>query len=117
LFHLLSDLIFKKQGGVMFEDIPFTHVEGIKKEKSLKLFSLTTCGFCRRAKAYLDTQGFDYEMVYADELDVEVKTRIKDEFKKRFDSAMHFPTLIINEEEYMVGFIKPDWEQRLEEPA
>lgn len=99
----------------MFDFISFTHNKGNLKHKKLALFSLTTCGFCKRAKAYLDSEGWEYDIFYADELDIQDKNKLKEEFREHFDATMHFPTLIIDEKDFLVGFIKPDWEIVLKE--
>jgi len=101
----------------MFDFIPFTHHEGDKNYKKLTLFSLTTCGFCKRAKAYLDSEGWEYDIFFADELDTDNKKKLKEEFKEQFGATMHFPSLIIDEKEFLVGFIRPDWELVLKEEA
>ncbi|MDA3850114.1 MAG: glutaredoxin domain-containing protein [Spirochaetaceae bacterium] len=99
----------------MFDTLEFHINEGIKKEKDLILLALTTCGFCKRAMAYLDAQDFKYRYFYADELDLEKKTALKQEFKDHFGNTLHFPTLIIDNKEFLVGFIQPAWEMELEQ--
>lgn len=101
----------------MFEKVDFTLVEGKKSEKDLVLFSLSTCGFCRRAKAYLDSKEFQYRFIQADELGFEDKASLKQEFKERFKETLHFPTLVINKKNVLIGFIKPHWEMILEGEA
>lgn len=99
----------------MFDFVPFSHQEGSVKHKKLILFSLTTCGFCKRARAYLDSEGWEYDIFFADEMDAKDKKKLKEEFKEHFGATMHFPALIIDEKDFLVGFIRPDWELVLKE--
>lgn len=98
----------------MFDYAHFELVEGPVKDKDLVFFALTTCGFCRRAKAYLDSIGYQYRMINADELDPEVKNRLKQDFREQYNEVLHFPTLLIDGKEFLVGFIKPHWQMELE---
>ena len=98
----------------MFDYLHFDRVAGSRNERDLTLFSLTTCGFCRRARAYLDSLGFEYRILYADELEPEIKNRLKQDFRDHFGEVMHFPTLILDGKDFLVGFVRPHWEMELE---
>lgn len=97
----------------MFDNYTFEEVQGENGDKDLILFSLSTCGFCRRAKAFLDSKGLKYRYIQADELALDDKTTLKSEFKENFNDTLHFPTLLIDSKEFLVGFVKPHWEMSL----
>ncbi|WP_158084076.1 glutaredoxin family protein [Marispirochaeta aestuarii] len=95
----------------MFDYVDFQHREGSIKDRELKLFALSTCGFCKKAMAFLEENNLDYEYIFVDLIDSEVKNKIKADFEKRFEKKMLFPTLIVDDEEFLVGFIKFYWQK------
>jgi len=99
----------------MFETDYLEKIEGENSKKDLKLFSLSTCGFCKRAKAFLDENRVAYSFAELDHVPVEEKTRLKEEFSSRFGRRMSFPCLIIDDSSYLIGFIKPHWEMEFKE--
>ena len=99
----------------MFEHIKLIHVDGKNSGHKLILFGLTTCGYCKRALSYLNDEGFEYDYIFLDEIPFDDKQKAKDEFKTHFGKRMTFPTLIIDQEEFLIGFIQPSWDMKLKE--
>ena len=97
----------------MFDFIEFTEVPGESGDHELKLFALSTCGFCKRAIAFLKEQGVGYSFVYVDKLPVGVKKRTKDEFHKRFMARMLYPAMVIDGHDTLIGFTEDTWKQKL----
>jgi glutaredoxin-like protein NrdH len=83
----------------------FTQVAGAKKADII-VFALSTCPWCKKAKALLNELGVEYRYVdvdlaeYADEQ--EIMTQMH-----RWGQVTAFPTLVFNDQEAVVGF-KPD---------
>ena len=97
----------------MFEYIEFTHVPGTRKDRNLIMLALSTCGFCKRAKSFLNEQQVEYSFVDIDTLDPEVKKRVREEFSDKFKKIPTFPALIMDGEDVLTGFIKPSWVSHL----
>jgi glutaredoxin-like protein NrdH len=95
----------------MFEYIEFERRKGKISSDDIKLFGLSTCGFCKRAIDYLDHNDIEYDLVFLDEIDIKLKIRAKEEFQIRFKERMSLPTLVFNEEDYQIGFIRIAWEK------
>lgn len=95
----------------MFEYINFQKNEGTLYKGNLKLFGLSTCGFCKRAMSYLEENSIKYDFVFMDEISTKLKIRAKEEFKAKFNEQMNLPTLVINESDYQIGFIRVAWER------
>ncbi|MBN2509885.1 MAG: glutaredoxin [Spirochaetales bacterium] len=100
---------------MLFDDIPFTTVEGRDTGRDLKVFALTTCGFCKRAMAFMHEQGPAFSYVYVDELGPDIKQELKDRFYKAFGAKMLFPTLLVDGKDFLPGFIRLHWEKALTE--
>ncbi|HWR04069.1 MAG TPA: ABC transporter permease subunit [Humidesulfovibrio sp.] len=68
----------------------------------VKVYALSTCIHCKKAKEYLDQCGVKYECVHVDQLTGEERKLTVEEVKK-FNPSVSFPTIIINGEA-VVGF-------------
>lgn len=95
----------------MFEYIDFQKKEGTFDKGDIKLFGLSTCAFCKRAISFLEDNSIKYDLVFMDTIDLNLKNRAKEEFKAEFGERMSLPTLVINEDDYLIGFIRIAWER------
>ncbi|HOX31939.1 MAG TPA: glutaredoxin family protein [Spirochaetales bacterium] len=93
----------------MLETLTYTDVEGARKERSITVYALSTCGFCKKAMAFLDARGFAYRYIYVDRIPLETKNEAKRELKERFKADIAFPFAVIDGERHLVGFIEADW--------
>ncbi len=82
--------------------MPFVRVEGPKKDRNVKLYALSTCGWCRRTKELLDSQGVAYEYVYVDQCEGDERAQVTAAVKQ-LNPRGSFPTLVIDGE-VVVGF-------------
>ena len=98
----------------MSSEIEFTHEAGEKKGCKITVYALSTCGFCKRALAFLCDNSVDFSYVYVDKLDRETKDDVIKKLKERFDRRVAFPFLIIDDEECMVGFNTEKYENLLD---
>ncbi|MFA6451311.1 MAG: glutaredoxin family protein [bacterium] len=79
-----------------------TKVQG-KNKGAIKMFTLSTCIWCKRTKQFLADQGIEYSYIDLDMLDGEEKEKALEELKK-WNERCSFPTLVINNEKCIVGF-------------
>jgi glutaredoxin-like protein NrdH len=73
---------------------------------AVRLFALSTCGWCRKTKTLLEELGVEYEYKYVDLLTGEEREEAIKQVE-RWNPARSFPTMVINEDRSIVGF-KPD---------
>jgi len=85
---------------------------GEKKEHDLVLFALSTCGWCRKARRFLDENGIGYMYVYVDLLSGDDLKEAVREIDK-WNPKRSFPTLIIDEGDVLVGFKEAQYEEKL----
>ena len=78
------------------------HVDGNNKGK-IMLYALSTCSWCKKTKEFLDKLGVAYSYIYVDLLEGDDKSETIDEVK-HWNSRCTFPTLLINNENSIVGF-------------
>ncbi|MCG8452663.1 MAG: glutaredoxin [Spirochaetales bacterium] len=98
----------------MFDVYPWKVVEGKGTPEELSLLSLSTCGFCASARNYLNGTGRAFRYLELDTLPPEEKSEMKAEFRERFGRRPSFPSLVIKDERFLVGFIKEHWEEELQ---
>ncbi|HNR25621.1 MAG TPA: glutaredoxin family protein [Methanobacteriaceae archaeon] len=80
----------------------FKHVKGENKGK-IVLFALSTCGWCNKTRKLIEELGVGYDYVYVDLLEGADRDEAV-EALKIWNSNLSFPTLVINDQECIVGF-------------
>ncbi len=80
-------------------------VPGTKKG-DIKLFALSTCGWCKKTKKLLGDLGVEYDFVFVDLLAGEEKDEAVSEIEK-WNPDCSFPTVVIDNKECIVGY-KPE---------
>lgn len=79
----------------------------------VEFFGLTTCGWCKKTKQWLDDHQVAYECVYVDELHGEDREKAKERVME-FVSRLAFPIVIIGEGDAVIQGFKPDqFEEKL----
>jgi glutaredoxin len=87
------------------------HVSG-KNAGDIKLYALSTCPWCQKAKKLLDDLGVEYSFVDVDLLTGTDRDQAMVTVKKWNPSAS-FPTLVINENKAIVGFKEQEIKESL----
>lgn len=82
--------------------IELSHVAGADRG-AIVLFALSTCAWCRRARALLDSLGVAYDYVYVDLLRDADQDRAMDELQK-WNPRRSFPTVVFRGETAVTGF-------------
>jgi len=78
------------------------HVNGENKGK-LVLFALSTCGWCNKTRMLIEEFGAEYDYIYVDLLQGADRNEAV-EALKIWNPQISFPTLVINDQECIVGF-------------
>ncbi len=97
----------------MFEWLDFTEEAGDTDDKDVQFLALKSCAFCKRGMDFLKKHGIAYRYAYVDTLSSAEKKKLKDEFKESFGERPLFPTIIVDEKDYQLGFIEKAWEKLL----
>lgn len=79
------------------------HVDGAHAKHSVFLYTLSTCGWCRKTKALLRELSVAFDYVDVDEQEGANKELAKQEVLK-WNPACSFPTVVIDGTECFVGF-------------
>ncbi len=87
-------------------------VSGSEGSSDLVLFALSTCGWCRKAREFLDGNRLAYRFVYLDKLEGDEQQLVLEELEER-NPKRSFPTLVIDDDVVVVGFNEQEYEEKL----
>lgn len=87
------------------------HVKGKNKGKIL-LYALSTCGWCKMTKEFLDKLGVEYSFVHVDLLDDKDRDKVTEDIEK-WNPQRSFPTMVINDKKCIVGFKEKEIKEAL----
>jgi glutaredoxin len=87
------------------ERMDWTRVDGDDKGE-IRLFALSTCGWCRKTKKLLDELGVSYDYSNVDLLTGVERDQAMKELQG-WNPRRSFPTVVVNGTDVVVGF-KPD---------
>jgi glutaredoxin len=81
-----------------------TKVAGKNSEHDVKVFTLSTCGWCKKMKKLLNTLEIEYEYFDLDLAEGEEREQIRTELKK-YNPNVTTPTVVVDDgKEVIVGF-------------
>lgn len=79
-------------------------VPGSKKNHQVRIFTLSTCGWCKKTKELLKSLDIEYEYVDVDKLTGDDIETVRDEVKK-YNPRASYPTIVIDEgKRIIIGF-------------
>ena len=81
-------------------------VSGSRKDHDVFLYTLSTCGWCKRLKRLLNDKDVEYRYFDVDKAGKEEKRQAIEDLKKR-NLPIGFPITIIDNEISIIGF-KPE---------
>jgi len=87
-------------------------VDGKRNEPKLFLYTLSTCGWCKKTKEFLKDNEMAYEYVDVDKITKDEQKEVVAELKKR-DAPLAFPVIIVDDEKVISGFKKQAIEETL----
>jgi glutaredoxin-like protein NrdH len=90
---------FKKVGGRNLGDI--------------KIFALSTCGWCKKTKAYLNAHNVSYSYIDVDLLSEEELEPVREE-QLRFNPSGSYPTIVVDSDYCIIGFDEEQLQQLAE---
>jgi glutaredoxin-like protein NrdH len=78
------------------------HISGSDKG-NLVLYTLSTCIWCKKTKAFLNELGVQYDYVEMDNLKGNEREKTLEELK-HWNPKCSFPSLVINNETCIIGY-------------
>nr|AGF93419.1 ferredoxin-thioredoxin reductase [uncultured organism] len=79
-------------------------ISGGNKKHDLKMFAISTCGWCKKTRALLDELDVEYRLYEMDRLEGKEREEAESELKD-YNPKMNVPTLVIDDgEKVIVGY-------------
>ena len=79
-------------------------VPGINRAHKVSIYTLSTCGWCRKMKELLKALGIDYEYIDLDLLSGDERERAREKLRQ-YNPRISTPTLVIDDgKEVIIGF-------------
>ena len=97
----------------MQEAVEFVREDGSQGDLNLKLYALSTCGFCKRAIEFLKARKIQFQYIYLDKIDVDKKREIKADLKQKYKNLPVFPVLTVRDEQAVSGFREEEYRKVL----
>ncbi len=69
-------------------------------------YGLSTCGWCRRTRKFLEAQDVEFSYVYVDKLQGQERKDAIEQVRC-WNSAVSFPTVVVGENQCVIGY-KPE---------
>lgn len=95
------------------ENIQFIYEEGSRKPGDVKVYALSTCAFCKKALRFLRENSICFSYVYVDELDPEVKDKLKAWLREKYREESGYPFLVLDDKTVLVGFNEENYKRHL----
>jgi glutaredoxin-like protein NrdH len=73
------------------------------KPLKVMLYALSTCGWCKKTRQFLDDNDVEYDFVYVDLLQGEEKEQVLAKVRQ-WNPRASFPTIVVDDAECVVGF-------------
>ena len=70
---------------------------------NVTFYGLSTCGWCKRTKRFLDANGVEYKLIYVDLLRGAERERIVAEIKQ-CNPQVSFPTVVVDDQTVVIGY-------------
>jgi glutaredoxin-like protein NrdH len=83
-----------------------THVPG-KNKGQILIYTLSTCGWCKKTKALLNELGVEYHYIDVDLLEGDEQEEAVAAMGK-YNPATNFPTIVIEGHKTIIGFKEDD---------
>lgn len=81
-----------------------TKVEGKNRDRKVMIYTLSTCGWCKKTKKLLKDLEVEYEYFDIDNLTGEEGDRVREQMRKH-NPRMSAPTIVIDDgKEVIIGF-------------
>ena len=97
----------------MHENLEFVVEEGKKNPCDIQVYALSTCGFCKRGLEFLRKNKLTFRYIYVDQLDSQIRMKIKRDLRDKFEERLGFPFVVIDGgDKVMVGFVEDKWKKQ-----
>ncbi len=88
-------------------------VSGSHSERAVTFYGLSTCVWCKRTRQLLEDNKVAFDFIYVDLLQGREQQEVVEEVR-RWNRAASFPTLIVDNDQCIVGYKPEEIKEALE---
>ncbi|MFP3872490.1 MAG: glutaredoxin family protein [Candidatus Natronoplasma sp.] len=90
-------------------------VNGEKTERDVKIFTISTCAWCKKVKRLLKSMGVEYRYIDIDQLEGEERKDVREELAE-YNPKRSCPTIVVDEgDEVIIGYKEDKIKEVLED--
>lgn len=83
-----------------------------EEDRKVTLYALSTCGWCKMTRGWLDDNNVQYECKYVDQLSGDERKELLSKLEGRLGRKPAFPTVFYGDE-FVIGFNKEKLKEML----
>ena len=88
----------------------FEEVEGKNDKQLVSIFTLSTCMWCKKCKAFLNDRNMKYRYIDVDKIDGKDKSTILNHLRTKYESRISYPFLVC-ESGHVIGYNPNQYEE------
>jgi len=93
--------------------LSFNTIKGEKSDHKVVLYALSTCGWCKKTREFLEENNVTYDYIYVDKTSFEEKKEIST-FLKEKGVPLGFPITFIDHATIISGYRPDDLKEALD---
>jgi glutaredoxin len=86
-------------------------VEGENVKREITIFTLSTCMWCKKCKAWLNGRNIKYRYVDVDKIQPSQKAEILDYLRTNYQNRISYPFMLCDDKDYVVGYDPNKYEE------
>jgi len=88
-------------------------VKGKHSQHPVVLYALSTCGWCRKTRRFLESQHVAFDYVYVDLLQGNEREEVITQVR-RWNPGSSFPTIVVDDRAVIVGYREDELTEALD---
>lgn len=89
----------------------FEEVDGKNNMQDVSIFTLSTCGWCRKCKAYLKDRDIKYKYIDIDSIEFEEKSKILQYLRENYKPDRIAYPFLVCDDKFVVGYDPNKYEE------
>jgi len=87
-------------------------IPGTHNKHHTVFYGLSTCIWCRRTRQFLEDQDVEFDFTYVDLLEGQEREEAVEQVR-RWNSAVSFPTVVMDDSKCVIGYKQKEIEEAL----
>ena len=93
----------------------FKEVDGKKDKQDVSIFTLSTCMWCKKCKAYLKDRDIKYKYIDVDSISSEEKSKILEYLRENYKPDRIAYPFLVCDDKFVVGYDPNKYEELIKE--